>query len=529
MNQARAVLWAQWRTLRNYYPRWGAAWTVIIAVIWYGAWAAAATVIGVTMADADIDDIVEAFPGVLLLMFLYWQVIPLMMAASGSSLDLRRLMAYPIPVGQLFTIEVMLRITAGLEMLLILTGASIGVLFSPVLPAAGALAAIPFIGFNLLLALGVRDIVTRLMARRRIREVLAILFVMLATLPQVLMSRSEEKGPGWVGRVFSGDAWEGFPWTATAYLLQGRDVLRSAAVMAVWCAAAGVFALWQFRRTLTFDSQAVGARGAKPGERAGAFDGLFRLPSTVLRDPLAVMVEKEIRYLARSPRFRLVFLMGCTFGLFITRAMMRGDLSSYAPGYLAIAGLYSLLLLGEVCFWNSFGFDRSAVQNYFLAPVPFSQALVAKNISAAMFIALEVSVITLVCALLRLPMDAFRLAEAYAVPAVITTFLLAVGNLVSVQNARATNPQASLRTSAAGRVQGLLFLIYPAAFAPAGLAYLAGWALKSRLAFFGVLGIMAVIGGVVYKVALDSAAQRALNRREAIVTALSQGEGPIAS
>ena len=39
--------------------------------------------------------------------------------------------------------------------------------------------------------------------------------------------------------------------------------------------------------------------------------------------------------------------------------------------YLTVVSVYSLLLLSEVCFWNSFGFDRSAAQIYFLAPVPF--------------------------------------------------------------------------------------------------------------------------------------------------------------
>ncbi len=36
MNHARAILWAQWRTLRN--SRGGAAWTAIIGTIWYGFW-----------------------------------------------------------------------------------------------------------------------------------------------------------------------------------------------------------------------------------------------------------------------------------------------------------------------------------------------------------------------------------------------------------------------------------------------------------------------------------------------------------
>ena len=32
MKHARAILWAQWRTLRNFYPRGGVAWTAVIGV-----------------------------------------------------------------------------------------------------------------------------------------------------------------------------------------------------------------------------------------------------------------------------------------------------------------------------------------------------------------------------------------------------------------------------------------------------------------------------------------------------------------
>ena len=60
-----------------------------------------------------------------------------------------------------------------------------------------------------------------------------------------------------------------------------------------------------------------------------------------------------------------------------------------------MVSVYSLLLLSEACFWNSFGFDRSAAQIYFLAPVPFSRVLIGKNLSALFFIVLEISAITI--------------------------------------------------------------------------------------------------------------------------------------
>ncbi len=62
------------------------------------------------------------------------------MASMGSSLDIRKLLVYPVPTGQLFVFEVMLRISTGIEMLLLLIGAGIGLLVNPKIPSLGALA-----------------------------------------------------------------------------------------------------------------------------------------------------------------------------------------------------------------------------------------------------------------------------------------------------------------------------------------------------------------------------------------------------
>jgi ABC-2 type transport system permease protein len=203
--------------------------------------------------------------------------------------------------------------------------------------------------------------------------------------------------------------------------------------------------------------------------------------------------------------------------------------SLLGTNYLTVVSVYSLLLLSEVCFWNSFGFDRSAAQFYFLAPVPFSRVLIGKNLSAVFFILVEISAVTIVCASLGMPLNPLRLAEAYSVAAVLTIFLLGAGNLLSIHQARAVNPATSFRTGAAGRVQAMLFIIYPVASIPAGLAYLARWAFDSEAAFFCVLAFDAVVAIIVYRIALQSAVAAAERLKETMMTALSAGEGPIAN
>jgi ABC-2 type transport system permease protein len=126
-----------------------------------------------------------------------------------------------------------------------------------------------------------------------------------------------------------------------------------------------------------------------------------------------------------------------------------------------------------------------------------------------------------------MPLPPLTLAESFSVAAVISIFLLAAGNQLSIRHPRAMNPAASFRSGTAGRTQAILFLIWPVAFVPVGLAYLARYAFSSEAAFFGILAMDAAIGAVVYKLSLDSAVAAADRLKEQMVTALSRGDGPI--
>ncbi len=533
-HHARAIIWAQWRTLQNSLrkPGGGVGWTAIVGVIWYGLWISAAFFAGrVAMQPGSAGLVRVGLPPVLFLVFLYWQVVPLLMAATGASLDLRKLQAYPIPFAQLFSIEVLLRVTAGIEMLLVLTGIAIGMLLNPLIPWWATLALLPYVAFNLFLSVGLRDLLVRILARKRVREIVFFLVILVAALPQLLLSRAGPQTEARLRALVTNGNIPGTPWNATAMLMNGENVLFSAVLVLGWMVGAAAFGRWQFSRTLRFDMDAARSGDVRATSRLGLLEGFYRLPSMLFRDPLGALVEKELRFLARSPRFRLVFLMGFTFGLVIWLPMAAGrpgmSQSLIGSNYLTVVSVYSLLLLSEVCFWNSFGFDRSAAQFYFLAPVPFSRVLMGKNLSAMMFIALEIISVTAVCAVLGMPIDAHKLAEAYSVAAVISVFLLGAGNMMSVNNARGTNPSSSFRSGAAGRVQAILFVIYPIAFLPAGLAYLARWAFKSEWALYGVLAVDMLIALVVYRVALDTAVAAAERTKEKMLGALAAGDGPI--
>jgi len=247
-----------------------------------------------------------------------------------------------------------------------------------------------------------------------------------------------------------------------------------------------------------------------------------------LRDPLAALVEKEIRFLSRSARFRLLFLMGFSFGLLIWLPMaVRQNANSFLrTNYLTMVSGYALMLLGEVCFWNNFGLDRSAAQAYFTMPISIATVFRAKNVAAVFFILLELAMVTLFCALLRMPVTVSSMFEAFAVTLVFAVYLMGFGNWLSVRYPKPIDPAQSWRSGAVGRAQAFLLLLYPAAAAPIALAFGAQFAFDSRAAFYGVLLLDFFIGLVVYSIALESAVAVAENTKEYIVLTLAKSEGP---
>jgi ABC-2 type transport system permease protein len=525
-----AILHAQWRSMQ--FGR-GSVFGIIASVIWYGIWTLLALLAAFIAADAPADALRQHLPFALAGICAYWQLIPMVSASLGASLDMKKLLAYPVPHRQLFLVEVLLRLTTALEMLLLLTGGLVGLCRNP---EAGGVAALPrmllailfLIVFNLLLASGMRSILERLLAKRRVREVLAVLMAMIWVLPRFLVSsgyqpKAFEDAGDWVQMV-------AFPWTAAARAVLGQSEWLSLLSLGAWTVAALWFGRFHFERSLKYDAVAVQATAVTlPTASGSRVDRFYRWPSMIWSDPLAGIVEKELRSLARTPRFRMVFVMGFTFGLLVWFPVMAGRPSAAqvnSPYFLIVVCVYALILLGQVSYWNAFGFDRSAAAFYFAAPPPLSRVLLGKNIASLVYVYLEVLILTAVTVALRLARGWVMVMETLLVIGVCALFMLAVGNISSVWYPRASNPERVSQGGGSGR-HGLIFILYPLTLLPVFLAYLARYAFDSNWAFGIVLGFAAILGAALYGMAMQSAVSRAATRREEFLGELSKSEGPV--
>lgn len=534
-----AILRAQWLSMRSFRlssRRRAVIFSILTAVLWYGFWAALACVAEEYLAAPESAGSMRVgLPTGLLIIFLYWQLAPLISASLGASLDLKKLLIYPVPHRKLFVIEVLLRLTTCGEMLLILAGSVAGLLRNPMF---GGVARAPrivtsfllFVVFNLLLAAGMRNLLERLLSHKRLREILMLVLVIGAALPRLLVVT---RGTAGAAERFLSVAPGGFwPWSATSHIALGQEIFFSGLILIWWVVAAFAFGRQQFERSLRYDAQSTAGRGKKDQARS-RLDAIFRLPSMFLPDPVAAVVEKELRALSRTPRFRMVFIMGFSFGLIVWLPMTfsgRGAGSSMvAEHYLTVVSVYALTLLGQVSYLNTFGFDRSAAQVYFSVPVSIAQFFAGKNIAVVLFLAVEMLAVTLAAFILRIHMVPGTVLEAFVVTAIVAEYLLAIGNLSSVHFPRAMNPERVSQGGAASRMQALIFLFYPIALLPVFLAFWARQVFGSELIFSIILAFAAILGVAVYWIAMDSAVRAVVERREKILMELSGSEGPVAT
>jgi len=76
-------------------------------------------------------------------------------------------------------------------MVVVLMGMTIGAMLNPALTKWSLLATLIYVAFNLVIAVGLRDMLGRLLARKRIREVVFFLVFLAAALPQLYLHDRE--------------------------------------------------------------------------------------------------------------------------------------------------------------------------------------------------------------------------------------------------------------------------------------------------------------------------------------------------
>ncbi len=528
--QIRAIIWAQFRTTRNHLPRtnlgtvlmWG------LSCLWYAIFISVGLLLAARIPYEPVSSLGQWFAPGMLLVFLYWQIVPLFTLSTGWSLQLNKLQAYPVSTGALFGIETLLRITSSPEMLPVLIGACIGLARHASIPWWAVPMPLLFIPLNLFLQLAIRDLILHSFERNRFREIFAILLISIAVIPQLVLRSG--LAPQAKHYILNISGYRLAPWHELGMLSVGRFSIVSAVLFCSWTVLAYFFARVTFARSLREEGsfRAGSIEGAK---RSRSKHELAAWPARIFRDPLAALLQKEFESLLRMPRFRVLFGMACIFSVvvFVPVTLRRPDAGAdwIHQNFLPVVNLYGLLLLSDALLLNAFGLDRAAVQTYFVTPVPLQTVVKAKNLTAISFVTIQTCAVLAVVLAIRVPVTAYSIAAGIASSAVVTLYLLSIGNFTSFTGPRPIDPRQTFRKQGGGRMQLWILLCSVGMFLLIGFAFLARYAFHADWLLFVVLAGEFLIGLIVYRFAIESAVEKGMRDRERIVDALSKSASPI--
>jgi ABC-2 type transport system permease protein len=479
---------------------------------------------------------VEYLAALLWPVFLFWQFFPVMATAFTNNPDSSELLRFPLNYRSFFLIRLAYGLCdpASAVGCAILFGVFLGITVArPALVPVALLALATFALFNLVLMQTVFAWLERWLARRRTREILGMLFILVMLSFQLIgpmtqrMQKRPQPGfrratetavraqgalpPGLAADVIARTARSQYSNGATSFLLLAAITLGIGVLLHLRLRA-------QFRGENLSETTARPAVAKSQGVQLG-----WDLPG--VSQSVAAVFEKEIRYLFRSGPMLLTLVMP----LFMLVVFRLGPMNSMraSSGFLnrtpdmafPAAACYSLLVLTNLVY-NSFGGDSAGIQFFYASPASFSQIVLGKNVAYGSIL------------LANTVIAWFAVSSLYGVPrppvaiATLTGLLFAAplnfmaGNLLSIyapkkrdfatfgrQNASQMTVLASL---------GIQVVIVGAGAAAFALARL----YKNLWIATGLFLVLAAISIPVYVVVLRRIDAIAINRRESLLAEL---------
>jgi len=337
--------------------------------------------------------------------FLWWQLLPIMIAGFGVSFDFRALLRFPLGFGAFYVLGLAYGLAdfTGLSalcgMVAILSGATAAkaTLFLPTLLVSAL-----FVLFNVALERLLGSWMERLLAKRRTREVFFACFILLMVSLQMLgplLRRYGSSVDPWLARALPYFSY--FPPS-----LAGKSVGAAAdgELLAFGLAIAGLVcyvALFGGLLWLRFAAQYGGEelsetpapmktlRNRTVVKRQSTSDAL-----ALLSPQVGAVVRKELRYLLRNGFAALLLLLPpvLVFALISQTALLRFTGSKgisrdmFFPGLVA----YVILILMAPAY-NSFAYESTGVQTYFTAPLRFRNVFLGKNFVQTALVATELT------------------------------------------------------------------------------------------------------------------------------------------
>ncbi|HEV2297866.1 MAG TPA: hypothetical protein VGR72_05045 [Candidatus Acidoferrales bacterium] len=483
------------------------------------------------------------------IVFLYWQLNPLLTAAVGAQFDFTNLLRFPLRFGSFFALSLAYGVfepgAIGSLVWLFCMAAGVGIA-RPALFLWALIVAAIFALMNLLLARAVLTWLDRWLAQRRTREVMGFFFILailgvqfIGPLVQHLNNLHSHTNESWVPAAMSVARFSppGFAGQALVGGVNG-NLLAAAFSLLVVCAYSLAF-YWllrirlvaQYRGELISETSAA-ARPSHPsmaGSRPkGAAASSWSIP--MLSSGVSAVFEKEIRY-ARRNGLMLLNLITPIFVVLIFSLNIRmahdakGLEFLHRAGGLAFPVGVAFVVLVQMNFaFNSLAFDGTGVQFLFLSPVPFRDILAGKNLFLVAITLLESFIMWIFVTYLFLAPPLAIIAATIAALVYVNLMTFTVGNIFSVCFPRKFDFGAFRQKRLAGVTMAVGMAMEVALFGSCALVFLLALASGHPWIATPVFIVLAFAAAVGYDYSLKRMDKLALDHRETLTAELCRAE-----
>lgn len=338
------------------------------------------------------------------LVFLWWQVFPVFVAGFGANFEFRKLLRFPLSLTAFYFIGLAYGLAdfsaiAALCWLLAMTlGASHAI--PGILPAMLLLSAL-FVMMNVTLERLIGSWLERLLSRRRSREIFLALFVLSMLSIQFiapLLKRYGNVAKPWAGRLLPYLA--PFPASLAGRAIAGAaahqfgEILLGAAGVALYVVLFGGLLWLRFAAQYAGEELSESSAPVRVATKATVFEAPQSDTLSLLSPQVAAVVRKEFRYLTRNGFAFLTLLLPpllvLLFSAQITTIRSTGHQFKISPDVFFPGMMAYLLLILMAPAYNCFAFEGRGVQTYYMAPLPFRNVFLGKNLMLASVLAFEV-------------------------------------------------------------------------------------------------------------------------------------------
>ena len=484
------------------------------------------------------------------IVFLFWQIYPIFAASAGAQFDFSNLLRFPLRFPSFLILNLVYGLfdPGAVASLVWLFCMWIGLTFArPAMAGWGILILLVFAAMNLFFARMLLAWIEKWLARRRTREILGFIFVLviislqfIGPLIEHFQHNQARLQAGWL--LALSPIANALPPGLVAHSLQfalATNFLAAAeSLLFLLFYAAAFFWLFRARLSAQFRGENLSetsaaappvvprARKAPSVLATKAAASSWEIPG--LSRPVSAMFEKEIRYAMRSGIMLLNLFIPVLLIILLAfsphRTHGNDDFLRHAPQMiLPIAIAYTILIQTNWVF-NCFAFESTGIQFLLIAPARFHDIMLGKNLFLALISLFEALIVWAVVSLAFAPPPPVIVVASFAALLYATIANSAVGNILSICYPRRLEFGVFRQKKQAGVTMLVALIVQAVLIGLGALVFVATQLLHRPILAIPIFLGFAIIAAIGYRISLGRVDALAMSHRETLTAELCRQE-----